>query len=127
MKVKNLIKELEKLDQESEVTIGGSAIYCVEQLPGYYDGYYEKLIEDESKKPFYSVIGIEFTRANTKVELKTLDVSDILWNCDSEDELDKIIIKFDPSLGDFETNHAKERIEKIKIALLAYFKKEDNL
>lgn len=106
MKVKELLKELTNMDPEAEIVCGDGGVYFVEQLPGYYDGYYEKLIHDESKKPYYSVKGLEYSRSGTKVVFHTMNAEDIIWNCNSLEELNLIEFKF--------SNMSPDHIERIK-------------
>jgi hypothetical protein len=81
MNTRELIEALQKEDPtgECEVIVGGRPIYFVEKLEGYYDGCYQKLITDESKKPYYCVEGIEFLDSGYKLCLHTLGFTDVLW------------------------------------------------
>lgn len=124
MKVKDLLKELQAMDPESEVVVGGEAIHFVEELPGYYDGHYEVLIEDPSKKPYYSVDGMKFTRADKKVKLHTLTINDIIWNCDSREEVEKIKWEFDSGLHQQQKAHIEAEINKSKEEFFNYLKGE---
>ena len=80
MKTKDLIALLEKTDPtgELECNVNGSDIYFAERLPGYYDGYYEVLIHDPAKKPYYSVAGAKLTTEGEKVRIRTLSAKDAL-------------------------------------------------
>ena len=124
MKVKDLIKNLSSMDPEAEVVVGGEAIHFIEQLPGYYDGSYECLIEDPSKKPYYAVEGMKFTRSKQKVVLHMLTLEDIIWNCETEEEVNNL--KFE--MEDLNEDHKKmiqRKIDKIKQEYFNYLKEKN--
>ena len=109
MKSKDLIAALQKEDPsgELEVIIGSkTAIYFVEKQPGYYDGSYMKLIQNES--PYYNITGFHCTREGHKVRLHLVDIEDILW------DLKNPTIEMHPSLGEYNISELKNYIEKIK-------------
>lgn len=110
MKTKDLILELQKCDPEAEVVVGGEAIFFIEQLPGYYDGSYQKLIQNNSSN--YNIKGLEFTRAGTKVIINTMSVEDIIWNEESAAAARKLEFKFDKSLNNSQVERFKEQVEK---------------
>lgn len=64
MKVKDLIEELKSCDQDAVVSVEGTAISYIDQLPGYYDGTYHELVEDAS--------------GNTKLVIRDDDVKVII-------------------------------------------------
>ncbi len=78
MKTKDLIKELMKLDPtgDIDVCIGNAAIYSIEKLPGYYDGAFERLIQDHSLDPYYNIVGAEYIRNEQKICLNKMAVVD---------------------------------------------------
>lgn len=121
MKVKELIQQLQNFNPEAEVVVGGEAIFFAEELPGYYDGYYQKLIQDPRKAPYYNVQGLEFSRTGTKVKLHLLELSDIIWNCESLTELEQLEFKFNNLHPDQEAR-IKLEIHRIKQELITYLK-----
>lgn len=123
MKTKDLILELQKCDPNAEVVVGGEPIFFIEQLPGYYDGSYQKLIQNKSKN--YNIKGIEFTRAGTKVKIHCLSVEDIIWNEESLDAAKKLEFKFDPSLNLSQIEWFKNHIAKILKDLEDYEKSKN--
>jgi hypothetical protein len=107
MKTKELIRILTNLDPESEVVVGGKSILGVEQLPGYYDGSYEKLIINDGE-----IQGMEYTREGTKSVISTFDAEDLIWHCNSESELANLLIKLDYSLSEHQKDQIMKNIEK---------------
>lgn len=75
-----LIKELSKYPADEPVCINNHEVWCVEPKPAYWDGTLQRLIVDESKKPYYSVIGVRYTNRGGKLELSSLDLGDVLLN-----------------------------------------------
>lgn len=80
MKVKELIKQLMDADPtgNEEVVVNNIDIHFVEELPGYYDGAYQILHRDESKKDCWNITGGEYRRSGSKIQIHTLAISDIL-------------------------------------------------
>lgn len=126
MKVQELINELKKCDQDSEVVVGGVPIYFIQELPGYYDGSYCELIQDEKKKPYYNIDGMKFTRAGKKVSLTLMSIEDVLWNVHSKQDLDNVKIEIDKSLSEDSILSINNRIDNIKKEVIDYFNKEEN-
>ena len=120
MKTKDLILELQKCDPNAEVVVGGEAIFFIEELPGYYDGSYQKLIQNESNN--YNIKGIEFTRSGTKVKIHCLSVEDIIRNEESVAAAKKLEFIFDPSLSPLQVEEFKNQIKKILKELEEYEK-----
>ena len=79
MKSKDLIKQLQKIDPngEAEVVVDGDPIYFAEHLEGYWDGWYEVLIQDHSRTD-YNIKGTKFTREGSKVRLHIMDYEAVL-------------------------------------------------
>lgn len=123
MKVKDLLKELSTMDPESEVVVGGTAIHFIEELPGYYDGFYESLIENGSKKPYYCVEGMKFSRRKTKVNIHTLSIEDIIWNCETKEEVEALKWEFE-DLDERSRQSVLERIKAEKEKHFDYLKGE---
>lgn len=84
MKSKVLIAKILELDPTGEVecSIGNCDIYYLDRLPAYYDGRLQVLKYDESKAPYYNVIGGEYRSSGSKIALKELSFSDALRNDD---------------------------------------------
>lgn len=124
MKTKDLINELLKCDPEAEVVLPTGMMWAVEELPGYWDGHYEVLIENPLKKPYYSVEGMVFTRANNKVVLKSLSMSDLIWNCNSIEEAESLKFQFDSSLNTSQQHDILSKVKKEKAKFSNYMKKQ---
>ena len=75
MKVKDLIKELKECDQDAVVCVEGQAIWYVDQLPGYYDGCYDEVVEDDDGSETLIV-----RDDGTKVVIKILELDRFLLN-----------------------------------------------
>lgn len=83
MKTKELIKLLQEADPEGECVVysnGYGPIYCLENLPGYYDGPCPILIQDPANAPYYNVVGYKFSNSQPKLRLRSLDLEDALLN-----------------------------------------------
>lgn len=116
MKTKELIEALQKADPSGELTVncGGEPIYFVESLPGYYDGPYSELIIDNTKKPFYCIDGYRVRRDKSKVIIHTMSLSDCLYNCNSNEELDKFKLELDDSLHISQKQSEFDKFKSIK-------------
>ena len=80
MKTKELIRQLQELDPEGNCEVFGDGdIYFLEKLPWYYDGKPGILIRDESKKPYYDIVGMrEITPADgNKIYIKCMGLEDL--------------------------------------------------
>lgn len=83
MKTKDLIKELQELDPTGECQVFGDGdIYFCEKVPWYYDGRPGILIRDESKKPYYDVVGIRQINETDgdKIYLKCMTLENVLYD-----------------------------------------------
>lgn len=80
MKTKELIEKLQFVDPtgELECCVDNVDIYFVDVLPAYYDGALQLLVHDESKKPYYSIVGGKVTTRGYKVKLVTVSIEDML-------------------------------------------------
>ena len=114
MTVKELIENLQKEDPNAQVLSGGAPIYFVERKPGYYDGHTPLLIEDESKKPHYSVVGYKWDSNQPKVVLQSMNLEDCLYNCNTIEDLENFKI-----LGHTEY---VSRAEKLRKEVKLFFK-----
>lgn len=122
MKVKDLIAELQKCDPEAFVDMPDGALCSVELLPGYYDGSYQVIIEDASKKPYYSAVGMKFSTSGEKVCLKTMTYEDIVWECSSEEELNALVFEFE-GVSEFVKNSILKKIETTKAIVRSRLKR----
>jgi len=122
MKTKELIRLLQEQDpkNECEVVVDGDAIWCVHREPGYWDGPYCKLIEDENLKPYYSIIGVEYTRKGSKIFLDTMDYEDVIW--DNPDA----IFKIDGDFLEKDKKHILDDVEKIRTEVRKMKKEMDD-
>lgn len=79
MKTKDLIAELQQQDPsgELECVVGGEDIYFCERQEYYYDGTPTLLVRDESKKPYYHIVGLRVPGSGEKVRLHTMSVEDV--------------------------------------------------
>jgi hypothetical protein len=82
VKSKELIRLLMEQDPsgETEVSVGNHDIYFIERQPAYWDGSLQRIIIDESKKPYYSVVGAKVVSSGFKLTLHTMGVEDVLEN-----------------------------------------------
>jgi hypothetical protein len=77
-----------------EISIDNKDIYFGEVTEAYWDGRLERLIIDDSKKPYYSIVGAKVVSSGKKLVLHTMGVKDVLMN-DEDASVD---------LSDLETN-----------------------
>ncbi len=90
MKTKELIRLLQEADPtgEEEACVGNVDIHFVEALPAYYDGALQVLKRDESKSPYYNIVGGKYVRSGTKVVIHTLSITDALHNAGADGEFE---------------------------------------
>lgn len=67
-------------DGTAEFCVGNADIYFLEPKPAYWDGSLQLLIHDETKKPFYSIVGAKRTNKGTKVDIVAMSIEDCLWD-----------------------------------------------
>jgi hypothetical protein len=108
MKTKDLIKELQEADPsgESQVEIGnGGALYGVQRLPGYYDGWGEYIVRDENGEKYF------LDYKNDKVRLYWWDLKEYIFDrLDNHDEVNKAKIETIAPDGDV---GRKETLDKV--------------
>jgi hypothetical protein len=82
MKTKDLIAALQKADPsgELECCVGNVDIHFVDTEPAYYDGSLQVLIRDESKKPYFDIVGGKYVDKGTKVVIHTFALSDLIFD-----------------------------------------------
>lgn len=82
MKTKELIAALQAADPsgEIEVCVDNKDIYFAEVVEAYWDGRLQRIVIDESKKPYYSVVGAKVLASGNKLRLHTMGVEDVLDN-----------------------------------------------
>jgi hypothetical protein len=108
MKTKDLIRELQELDPtgELEVTSGNCDIHFVSRQPSYYDGCAKILIRDESKKPYYDIIGVRICSEGEKIRLHTINIDSIFL------DVPEAIIEYD---SEYSRDHYHEIVEKTRV------------
>lgn len=82
MKTKDLIAMLQKEDPsgEVEVCVNNHDIYFAEMMEAYWDGKLQLIVRDESKKPYYHIVGAKVVATGAKIKLHTMGVEDIIEN-----------------------------------------------
>jgi hypothetical protein len=107
MKTKDLIKQLQECDPEgeTEVCVHNVPIYYVDNLPAYYDGKLQVLINDPEKEPYYSVVGAKFVSTGRKVVINTLGIDDAIH---SDPDLP---VEIDNDIPTYDFSYAK-RVEE---------------
>lgn len=80
MKTRELIAALQKEDPtgELEVIAGSAPIYFATREPAYWDGSLQMLIHDDSKRPYYSIVGYKVTDRGEKIRLNLMELDDVL-------------------------------------------------
>ncbi len=80
MTTKELIEALKKVDPEgdTQVCVGNTPIYFVENETAYWDGLLQVLIQDHSKDPFYNIKGYKVTGSGRKVQLHLMGLDDVI-------------------------------------------------
>lgn len=75
MKTFELIKQLQEQDPEgqSDVVVGGNPVTFVQNLPGYYDGRFLRLIYENGK-----LVGAKYCAKDRKVNIYTWDLDSAL-------------------------------------------------
>ena len=109
MKTKELIKLLQEQDPsgELECCVGNVDIFGVYIEPAYWDGALQVLVRDESKKPYYNVVGAKYITEGNKITISTHSIMDAL------SENDNLPVEY---VGINEkTNHYKESVEQNRI------------
>jgi hypothetical protein len=82
MKSRELIRLLLEEDPtgETEVSVGNIDIFGVHLEPSYWDGKLQLLIRDESKKPYYDVVGGKYCVRGSKITITPMSITDVLWD-----------------------------------------------
>lgn len=82
MTTAELIKKLQEIDPEgtTPVCVGNEEIYTAAREPAYWDGRLERHIIDESKRPYYCIVGGKIVSSGKKVELYPMGIDAILEN-----------------------------------------------
>lgn len=109
MKTRELIAALQKEDPsgELEVVASGTPIYFVERQEAYYDGPLQMLVHDESKRPYYSIVGYKVTQRGSKVKLHLMSLDDCM--------LDEISLPVDLSeVSDFHRERWEKRVAELR-------------
>ena len=66
------------VDPETPVCVNNKEIYFMAVEPAYWDGCLQKLIEDPSKRPYWSIVGVKITQNGNKVSLNPMGVEDVI-------------------------------------------------
>ena len=114
MKTKELIRLLQEADPEGEFEccVDNIDIHFVEPNPVYWDGHMQKLIRDESKKPYFDIVGAEYA-TGTKLNIRTFSISDGIEN-DYEFPVDYSNLSSNKAEY-YKTSHNKEREQMIGV------------
>lgn len=65
-------------DGNTPVCVDNADVYIVERLPAYYDGALQQLIHNESKRPYWTIVGANLTRRGIKVKIHPLSIDEIM-------------------------------------------------
>ena len=79
MKTKRLIELLQKNDPSGEIEVfldGNIDVWYLEHKAMYWDGHGQLLIRDESKRPYFDVIGAKVCAGGDKLVLVGLSIED---------------------------------------------------
>lgn len=115
MKTRDLIAALNEHDPSGEVEccVGNAAIYYIENMPAWYDGKLQLLIQDHSKDPYYNVIGAKRTSQGRKIVLYTYSIEDYI-----SDDPEGAKIDYSESGDEFWVTRYMEADEKVRQAML---------
>jgi hypothetical protein len=82
MNTRQLIAALHEADPSGEapVVVDNAEVYVVEHIQAYWDGRAQLHIVDESKKPYWHIVGMRVTSKGSKVRLTTVSVEDFIDN-----------------------------------------------
>lgn len=103
MKGKELIKLLQEIDPtgEIEVSVGNIDIWDVHQEPAYWDGKLQLLVHDESKKPYFDIVGGKYVVSGSKIVITPMSITEVLWS-DPEAVIDYSELETNTVLGSSE-------------------------
>ena len=109
MKTKDLIVLLQKEDPSGEIEccVGNADIYFVSTEPAYWDGRLQILERDESKKPYYHIVGAKRTSKGSKIVLHPYSIEDYI-----SDNPEKAKIDYSECGNEDSTNRYRETDEK---------------
>lgn len=130
MKIKELVKQLYEIDPtgETEVVTDEGDIFIVESQPAYWDGHLEILIRDESKKPYYDIVGIRELTEGRKIRLRSESLEDICYDAVWFGREDRLIIEGRENFKARAEKCVKEAIEQrkglSKQAFIKFWKKK---
>ena len=81
MKSKELIRLLQELDPtgELEVSVGKTDIFYIIKNASFWDGTLQVLQREESKKPYYNVIGARYKSTGQHLSIVPLSISEAIW------------------------------------------------
>ena len=80
MKTKDLIKLLQETDPSGEMdcVVDNIDIFTAHVEVSYWDGCKQLLVRDESKKPYYDIVGAEYRSDGWKVQITPMDIKDAM-------------------------------------------------
>jgi hypothetical protein len=67
-------------DGTTPVCVGNADVYFVQRLPAYYDGRLQQLVHDESKKPYWTIVGAKIITAGEKIDIVPMSICDVLMD-----------------------------------------------
>lgn len=81
MKTRDLIAALQEADPSGEIEccVGNVDIHFVSREPSYYDGPLQVLKRDSTTE-YYNIIGAEYRRSGSKVQIHTLSIDSAIFN-----------------------------------------------
>src|SRR5271154_5815793 len=103
MKGKELIRLLQEIDPtgEIEVSVGNIDIWDVHQEPAYWDGKLQLLVHDESKKPYFDIVGGKYVVSGSKIVITPMSITEVLWG-DPDAAIDYSELEKNTALGSSE-------------------------
>lgn len=110
MKTKDFIKMLQEADPsgESHIRMSGGVPYVAIKIPGYYDGTYQYIDDDDN---------FVYSSQNSKVDIYQLNQYDYINKLIEENRnitLDEVLNKFIFDYGNYANSVMNDKIEKIR-------------
>lgn len=116
MKTKDLIAALQENDPSGEVEccVGNAPIFFLANMPAWYDGKLQVLVQDHSKDPYYNIVGAKRTNKGRKIVLHTHSIEDYISDNPEDAKID-----YSECGDEFWVNRYREADEKVRQAMLA--------
>jgi hypothetical protein len=67
-------------DGTTPVCVANEDVYFVQRLPACHDGRLQQLVHDESKQPYWTIVGAKIVSAGEKIDIVTLSIRDVLMD-----------------------------------------------